>query len=136
MPAPTTSRLSKGGRSEGAYHRIRQLIVAGRLSPGARLVEADLAARFGVSRGAIRPALQRLRQEGLATAPRRGAGRQMRLIVAPLTHSDATELYLLLGGIEPTLPYGTVSAPRRPTDQRVLCYAATGSCFAVSREAA
>lgn len=85
-------------RSDRAYHGIRQLIVAGRLSPGARLVEADLAARFGVSRGAIRPALLRLRQEGLATAPR--GARQARLIVAPLTRTDAAELYLLLGEIE------------------------------------
>ncbi len=98
MPAPTTSSSPRAGRSENAYHRIRQLIVAGRLSPGARLVEADIAGRFGVSRGAIRPALQRLRQEGLATAP--GIGRQARLIVAPLTRSDATELCELLGEIE------------------------------------
>ena len=92
---PTSLRPAQ---AELAYRRIRDLIVAGRLSPGARLVETELAASMGVSRGAIRPALLRLRQEGHVTAP--GSGRQARLVVAPLTRDDAVDLFSLVGEIE------------------------------------
>jgi DNA-binding GntR family transcriptional regulator len=86
------------GSAESAYRRIRDLIVAGRLSPGSRLVETALADSLGVSRGAIRPALLRLRQEGHAIAP--GSGRQARLVVAPLTRDDAVDLYSIVGELD------------------------------------
>jgi len=96
-PVAATDGLTPGS-AELAYRRIRDLIVAGRLSPGARLVETELAGSLGVSRGTIRPALLRLRHEGYATAPR--SGRQARLIVAPLTRDDAVDLYSLVGELE------------------------------------
>jgi DNA-binding GntR family transcriptional regulator len=48
-----------------AYDEIRSLIVTGALSPGARLGQADLADRFGISRGSVREALRRLAGDGL-----------------------------------------------------------------------
>jgi DNA-binding GntR family transcriptional regulator len=45
--------------------RIRSDIIEGVLTPGAQLHEVELAASFGVSRGPVREALQRLIQEGL-----------------------------------------------------------------------
>lgn len=99
MPRPAAAQPGlRPGSAELAYRRIRDLIVAGRLSPGARLVETELAGSLGVSRGTIRPALLRLRHEGYATAPR--SGRQARLIVAPLTRDDAVDLYSLVGELE------------------------------------
>src|SRR5271157_4513953 len=54
--------------------RLREDILAGRLSPGSRLVECDLTARFAVSRGPVREALRRLAAEGLIEHwPHRGA---------------------------------------------------------------
>ena len=54
--------------------RLREDILAGRLAPGARLIECDLTARFGVSRGPVREALRRLAAEGLIEHwPNRGA---------------------------------------------------------------
>ena len=50
------------------YQRLRRLIVEGHLGPGARLVEAELATRFGVSRTPIRTALYQLLQEGFVEA--------------------------------------------------------------------
>jgi DNA-binding GntR family transcriptional regulator len=49
-------------RIHDAVHRA---IFEGRLSPGTRLREEELAARFEVSRTVVRQALQRLAQEGL-----------------------------------------------------------------------
>jgi DNA-binding GntR family transcriptional regulator len=80
------------------YDQLRQLIVLGRLSPGGRISENELAARLGVSRTPIRGALQRLRQEGLVVALE--GGKLMRLAVAPLTREDAHELLNLLGALE------------------------------------
>jgi DNA-binding GntR family transcriptional regulator len=55
--------------------RLREDILAGRLQPGARLVECELTLRFAVSRGPVREALRRLAAEGLIEhAPHRGAG--------------------------------------------------------------
>ena len=48
-----------------AYDEIRSLIVTGALPPGARLGQAELADRFGISRGSVREALRRLAGDGL-----------------------------------------------------------------------
>jgi DNA-binding GntR family transcriptional regulator len=80
------------------YERLRDLIVAGRLPPGARIIETDVAARLGVSRTPVRGALQRLQQEGyVVDSP---TLRQTRPMVAPLTSDDARELFLLVGALE------------------------------------
>lgn len=96
-----------------AYQRVRDLIVAGRLAPGAPLVEADLSARLGVSRTPVRAALQRLQQEGFVRASR--AGTMLRAIVAPLTADDMREVFQMVGALEAAaarLAAG-LDAPRR-----------------------
>src|SRR5579862_5739945 len=56
---------------ERVYEALRQALICGELAPGARLRDAELAARLGVSRTPIREALQRLEDEGLVeTSPR------------------------------------------------------------------
>lgn len=57
-----------------AYAALHAAIVAGRLSPGERLVEEELAERLGCSRGAVREAILQLGHEGLVLRERnRGA---------------------------------------------------------------
>lgn len=64
----------KATEAHQAYRALREAILQGGLLPGQRLVEKDLAERFGVGRAAIRTALARLEQEGLVeSAPYRGA---------------------------------------------------------------
>ncbi|MFN8526645.1 MAG: GntR family transcriptional regulator [Chloroflexota bacterium] len=56
------------------YRALRERIVFGDAPPGERLVEADLAERFGVSKTPVREALVALQAEGLVTFRRhRGA---------------------------------------------------------------
>jgi DNA-binding GntR family transcriptional regulator len=49
----------------GVYNAIRESILNGDYAPGERLVEQQLADRFGTSRGPIRTALQELERAGL-----------------------------------------------------------------------
>jgi len=54
--------------------RLREAITRGSLSPNERLIEVDLAERFGVNRAHVRMALAMLDQEGLIVRePNRGA---------------------------------------------------------------
>ena len=81
-----------------AYTRLRELIVSGRLSPGSRIIETDVADRLGVSRTPVRAALQRLEQEGYIVSAE--GGLRWRPTVAPLTREDAEELFHIIGQIE------------------------------------
>lgn len=62
------------GRSREVAEQIRQEILTGRLQEGARITEAGLSKRFGLGRGPIREAVQRLALQGLLeTRPNCGA---------------------------------------------------------------
>lgn len=77
-----------------AYELILEAIDTGLYKPGARLVESELADRFGFSRTPIREALQRLETQSLLTRDGRS------LIVASLDHSQLHELYVVRGALE------------------------------------
>ncbi|MFT7252931.1 MAG: DNA-binding GntR family transcriptional regulator [Paracoccaceae bacterium] len=77
-----------------AYELILEAIDVGIYRPGARLVESELAERFGVSRTPIREALQRLETQSLLTRDGRS------LIVASLDHAQMAELYAVRTELE------------------------------------
>lgn len=62
MDVPRLSRPAP--LREGVYEALLELIVTRALAPGQHLVEAELAARLGISRQPVREALQRLSTEG------------------------------------------------------------------------
>jgi len=104
--AATTSPTPRGQgrRTHGAteranrlYESLRNLIVRGQLAPGARIVETEVAERFGVSRTPVRAAFQRLEREGYVIA---SATHQARMTVAPLTREDVGELLEIVGELE------------------------------------
>jgi DNA-binding GntR family transcriptional regulator len=69
---------------------LEKRIVDGKLAPGQRLVEQEVAAEFGVSRGPVREAFTELSRRGLLEVnARRGAG------VRTFTERDICELYEL-----------------------------------------
>jgi DNA-binding GntR family transcriptional regulator len=88
------------GRQHGltAYEKLRELIIRGRLAPGSRLIEMDLAAVLGISRTPVREAITRLVQDGFAMPVRTSTRTQM--AVAPLRESDLHELYTIMGALE------------------------------------
>lgn len=77
-----------------AYGLILEAIDIGQYKPGDRLVESELAERFGVSRTPIREALQRLETQSLLTRDGRS------LIVASLDHTQMAELYAVRTELE------------------------------------
>lgn len=77
-----------------AYDLILDAIDTGIYGPGDRLVESELADRFGVSRTPIREALQRLETQSMLTRTGRS------LIVASLDHNQLAELYVLRAELE------------------------------------
>ena len=93
-----------------AYGLILEAIDSGIYRPGARLVESELAERFGVSRTPIREALQRLETQGMLTRDGRS------LIVASLDHNQLAELYMVRAELE---GLAARLAARHATDEEI-----------------
>jgi DNA-binding GntR family transcriptional regulator len=82
-------------QGEGAYGCLLEEIRAGRLLPGTRLTETEVAARLAVSRTPVREALRRLEADGLVThEPRVGA------MVRSLDYAEVMELYEMRNVLE------------------------------------
>jgi DNA-binding GntR family transcriptional regulator len=81
--------------AELAYDSIRESVIEGRLRPGERLVETQLASELGMSRAPIREALGRLAREHLVDErPRLGT------FVRSLTSRDIIDIYNLRFALE------------------------------------
>lgn len=88
-PIPRTTLASMVGE------RIRANILDGDLVPGSQLNEVELAESFGVSRGPVREAIQRLVQEGLLhSKPHRG------VFLPELDGADIDDIYLAREALE------------------------------------
>ena len=89
------TRLPRATYASMVTERLRDSIVNGSLEPGSQLSEVELATRFGVSRGPVREALQRLIQEGLVRSePHRG------VFVPVLSDDDVRDIYLARDALE------------------------------------
>ncbi|WP_293575782.1 GntR family transcriptional regulator [Phaeobacter sp.] len=86
--------MTRNSNQTDAYALILEAIDVGVYRPGDRLVESDLAERFGVSRTPIREALQRLETQSLLERDGRS------LIVASLDHNQMAELYVVRRELE------------------------------------
>ena len=62
--------MAEGGGLEELYDELRTAIIQGRVPPGTRMSQVQLAAQFGVSRTPLREAIRLLQREGLIVAER------------------------------------------------------------------
>jgi DNA-binding GntR family transcriptional regulator len=98
---------------DSVLETLRRAIVTARLTPGARIVERDVAAELGVSRTPVREALARLEREGLVTAV---AGRQRSLLqVSPLNLRELRQASAATAALE---AIGAAEATREPKAAR------------------
>jgi DNA-binding GntR family transcriptional regulator len=95
-PQDTSSdRLTPWQLWEDVAAILRRDILSGVLTPGTRLIEVDLADRFGVSRGPIREALRELSRVGLVVdRPRQG------VFVSTPTDTDLDEITVYREALE------------------------------------
>lgn len=81
--------------SEDAYLALRDAIIDGRLAPGDRIVEAEIARQMAISRAPIREAIRKLERDGLLEyLPRRGT------VVKKLTTEEVLDIYQLRAHLE------------------------------------
>jgi DNA-binding GntR family transcriptional regulator len=91
LPQPRRRRVLM----DDVVDAIREAILSGRFTAGARLIEDDLARMLDVSRGPIRQALFQLEKEGLVVhQTHRGA------TVATVSREDIAEIYSLRTALE------------------------------------
>jgi DNA-binding GntR family transcriptional regulator len=84
----TPTRIPRATFASMVGERIRSNIIEGVLPPGSQLNEVELATSFGVSRGPVREAMQRLIQEGLLRSePHRG------VFVPVMSAEDIDDIY-------------------------------------------
>lgn len=65
MSAETDANTKQSVLRQQAVRELRGLIASGAIAPGERIVEREVAERYGVSRGPVREALRELAHEGL-----------------------------------------------------------------------
>ena len=88
-------KTSNTTTSEIVLESLREQIINGILQPQEKLVEAEIARKFGLSRGPVREALRQLAFEGLVDyCPNKGC------TVALLSPQDAYEVFFLRGSLE------------------------------------
>jgi DNA-binding GntR family transcriptional regulator len=100
-PRRVTSKsagVSYGELPDRIYTQLRDQIIRGRLAPGTRLVEGDLAQRFAVSRTPVREALVRLERESYVVTG--SEDRRTRFLVAPLSPESVPEIWGVMGAME------------------------------------
>jgi DNA-binding GntR family transcriptional regulator len=100
--------------TDDGYGLLRQAILEGDLLPNERLIETDLAQRYGLGRAAIRTALARLEQDGIVQRePFRGA--RVRLI----SEAEAIEILQARAVLE-GLAVRAAAENAKPTDITAL----------------
>jgi DNA-binding GntR family transcriptional regulator len=80
---------------ELVFEAVREAIIEGRLTPGERLMEIQLAEDLGVSRTPVREAIRKLELEGFVVMiPRKGA------YVADISLKEISDVFEIRGALE------------------------------------
>jgi len=95
LSAPIATTTAPRLLRETVYEQLRAEVISCKLAPGTELREAELAARFEMSKSPVRDALMRLAREGLIiTLPRQGYR------VAPVSLNDVLDMFHLRAALE------------------------------------
>jgi DNA-binding GntR family transcriptional regulator len=87
--------IPRAALHEQVAQRLRQMLLEGRIAPGAKLNERELSERLNVSRTPLREAIKMLAAEGLVELlPNRGA------VAVALTEADVAHTFEVMAGLE------------------------------------
>ena len=87
--------VARASLHDQAAHRLREMLVEGRIPPGAKLNERELSKVLNVSRTPLREAIKMLAAEGLVELlPNRGA------IAVELSEEDVLNTFEVMAGLE------------------------------------
>lgn len=102
--------IPRAALHEQVAQRLRQMLVEGRIAPGAKLNERELSELLRVSRTPLREAIKMLAAEGLVELlPNRGA------IAVSLSESDVQNTFEVIAGLEGLA--GELAAQRITADE-------------------
>lgn len=87
--------LDRTSLRERAMDRLRHAVTTREIAPGTRLVETELSAALGISRGTLREALRQLEHEGLIETDERG-----RLTVRTLSTGELADMFTVRSALE------------------------------------
>ena len=87
--------LDRTSLRERALEMLRKAVTTREIEPGSRLVETELSAAMGISRGTLREALRQLEYEGLIEVGERG-----RLTARTLTDAELTDMFTVRAALE------------------------------------
>ena len=89
--------LAKTSLREQALDQLRNAVTSGEIAPGTRLVETELSAALGISRGTLREALRQLHPRRIRAAPLCERGR---LTVRTLTDAEILDMFEVRAALE------------------------------------
>ena len=92
---PKTQRKTHKSLSDTVYEDLYRRILTGKLKPGQRIIEAQIAQSQGISRGPVREAMKRLAEDRLISLVPRSA-----CYVCQLTREEAVEIYDMRSRLE------------------------------------
>ncbi|MEW5880300.1 MAG: phosphonate utilization associated transcriptional regulator [Pseudomonadota bacterium] len=95
IPHPTIALLRTASLSTAAQQEIERMILAGEIAPGAKLTEAWLSERLGISRGPIREAFRMLEEAGLVRQEKNRG-----VFVRDIPLDEAVEIYDLRAAMD------------------------------------
>lgn len=95
VPHPTIALLRSNSLASAAQQEIERMILGGAIAPGAKLTEAWLSERLGVSRGPIREAFRMLEEAGLVRQEKNRG-----VFVRDIPHEEAAEIYDLRAAMD------------------------------------
>ena len=114
---------SKGSLADEVVDTLREAIWSNHLEAGGQLLEGELAAQLGVSRGPIREALKQLEREGLVLKEANKSA-----VVARLSRKDLEEVYSLRRALEKLAVVQAIDkVSEKPLDQMQSVIAETAA---------
>ena len=114
MPAHLVKLQPAPDLVDRVYRALLEAISDGRIAPGARLTQEDVAGRLSVSRQPVLQALRLLKKDGLVVdAPGRG------VLVAPLDAASIAQVYEVRGALD-ALAARLAAGQRAALDPRLV----------------